>query len=121
MNPKAREKEGRLNIYGFNDWEFPKINDRQVTDSSNTKQDKQQEKQSPSKPTFKLLETLKGRKEKETHAHTCSFTHFTRRVGEDSDPSTETVEPKGSKATFHSEERRRKGKTNQLYIYIYII
>ena len=76
MNPKAREKEGRLNIYGFNDWEFPKINDRQVTDSSNTKQDKQQEKQSPSKPTFKLLETLKGRKEKETHAHTCSFKVF---------------------------------------------
>ena len=123
MNPKAREKEGRLNIYGFNDWEFPKINDRQVTDSSNTKQDKHQEKQLPSKPIFKLLETLKGRKEKETHAHTWSFTHFTHRVAEDSDLSTETMEPKSSKATFHNEERRRKSKTKSrnVWLYIYII
>ena len=50
-------------------------------------------------------------KEKETHAHTWSFTHFTHRVAEDSDLSTETMEPKSSKATFHNEERRRKSKT----------
>ena len=93
MNPRAREKEGRLNIYRFNGWEFSKINDRQVTDLSNTKQDKYQEKQSPSYPIFKLLKTLKGGKEKENmYTGILFYTLYLQSGWGLQNPSTETME-----------------------------
>lgn len=44
LNPKRRrEKQGRRNIYRVKGWEFSTINEKQVTDSRNTKQNKYQE------------------------------------------------------------------------------